>query len=129
MDSIQNELLSEELIKIESISGIIGTVLTNRNGLTITSQVPRSFNEKKIGALAATMFEAMETAIEELSEQIVNITVEYDDYQILVMGATNQVILVVFLKYNIDLGIALIEVEESLKNIQDLFKDDKNVDK
>lgn len=129
MDSIQNELLSEELIKIESISGIIGTVLANRNGLTITSQVPRSFNEKKIGALAATMFEAMETAIEELSEHIVNITVEYDDYQIIVMGATNQVILVVFLEYNIDLGIALIEIEESLKNIQDLFKDDKDVDK
>ena len=129
MDSNQIEQLSKELIKLESVLGIIGTVLANRNGLTITSRVPRSINEKKIGALAATMFEAMETAIEELNQEIINITVEYDDYQVIVIGATNQVILVALLEYNIDLGITLIEVEESLSNIQEIIKEDKNVDK
>jgi len=129
MDSIQIEQLSKELIKLESVLGIIGTVLANRNGLTITSRVPRSINEKKIGALAATMFEAMETAIEELNEEIINITVEYDEYQLVVMGATSQVILVALIEYNIDLGITLIEVEESLTIIQEIIRGDKNVDK
>lgn len=129
MDSIQIEQLSKELIKLESVLGIIGTVLVNRNGLTITSRVPRTVNEKKIGALAATMFEAMETAIEELNEEICNITVEYDEYQLVVMGATNQVILVALIEYNIDLGITLIEVEESLSNIQEIIRYDENVNK
>ncbi len=129
MDSIQIEQLSKELIKLETVLGIIGIVLVNRNGLTIISRVPRTINEKKIGALAATMFEAMETAIEELNEEIINITVEYDEYQLVVMGATNQVILVALIEYNIDLGITLIEVEESISIIQDLMRDDKNVDK
>ncbi|GAH46540.1 unnamed protein product [marine sediment metagenome] len=128
MDSIQIEKLSKELIKLETVLGIIGIVLVNRNGLTITSRVPRTINEKKMGALAATMFEAMETAIEELNEDIINITVEYDEYQLVVMGATNQVILVTLIEYNIDLGITLIEVEETLNIIQDLIRDDKNVD-
>lgn len=128
MDSIQIEQLSKELIKLETVLGIIGIVLVNRNGLTITSRVPRTINEKKMGALAATMFEAMETAIEELNEEIINITVEYDEYQLVVMGATNQVILVALIEYNIDLGITLIEVEETLNIIQDLIRDDKNVD-
>ena len=129
MDSIQIEQVSKELIKLESVLGIIGTVLVDRNGLTITSRVPRTIDEKKIGALAATMFEAMETAIEELNEDICNITVEYDEYQLVIMGATSQVILVALIEYNIDLGITLIEVEESISIIQEIIKDDKNVDK
>jgi predicted regulator of Ras-like GTPase activity (Roadblock/LC7/MglB family) len=129
MDSIQIEQVSKELIKLESVLGIIGTVLVDRNGLTITSRVPRTIDEKKIGALAATMFEAMETAIEELNEEIINITVEYDEYQLVVMGATSQVILVALIEYNIDLGITLIEVEESLSTIQEIIRSDKNVDK
>jgi len=129
MDSIQIEQVSKELIKLESVLGIIGTVLVDRNGLTITSRVPRTIDEKKIGALAATMFEAMETAIEELNEEIINITVEYDEYQLVVMGATSQVILVALIEYNIDLGITLIEVEESLTIIQEIIRGDKNVDK
>ncbi|MCJ7648090.1 MAG: roadblock/LC7 domain-containing protein [Candidatus Lokiarchaeota archaeon] len=129
MDSIQIEQVSKELIKLESVLGIIGTVLVDRNGLTITSRVPRTIDEKKIGALAATMFEAMETAIEELNEEIINITVEYDEYQLVVMGATIQVILVALIEYNIDIGITLIEVEESLSIIQEIIRDDKNVDK
>jgi len=129
MDSIQIEQLSKELIKLESVLGILGTVLANRNGLTITSRVPRTIDEKKIGALAATMFEAMETAIEELNEEIINITIEYDEYQLVIMGATSQVILVALIEYNIDLGITLIEVEESLTIIQEIIRGDKNVDK
>jgi len=129
MDSIQIEQLSRELIKLETVLGIIGILIVNRNGLTITSRVPRTINEKKMGALAATMFEAMETAIEELNEEICNITVEYDEYQLVVVGATSQVILVALIEYNIDLGITLIEVEESISIIQEIIKDDKNVDK
>jgi len=129
MDSIQIGQLSKELSKLESVLGVIGTVLVNRNGLTITSQVPRTINEKKIGALSATIYEAMETGIEELHEEIINITVEYDDYQLVAMEATNQVILVALIEYNIDLGITLIEIEESLNVIQEIIKSDKNVDK
>lgn len=127
MDSIQIEQFSKELERLDRFESIIGTVLVNRNGLTITSRVPRTVNEKKIGALAATIFEAMETAIEELNEDIINITVEYDEYQLVVIGATSQVILVALIEYNIDLGITLIEVEESLRIIQEIIKDDKNV--
>jgi len=129
MDSIQIEQLSKELNKLNSVLGIIGTVLVNRNGLTITSQVHRSFNEKKIGALAATMFEAMETATEQLDDNIINITVEYDDYQLLIIAVTNQVILVTLIEYDIDLGIILIEVDESLSSIKEIIRVDKIVDK
>ncbi|MBY9004247.1 MAG: roadblock/LC7 domain-containing protein [Candidatus Lokiarchaeota archaeon] len=129
MDSIQIEQFSKELERLDRFESIIGTVLVNRNGLTITSRVPRSVNEKKIGALAATIFEAMETAIEELNEDIINITVEYDEYQLVVIGDTSQVILVALIEYNIDLGIILIEIEESLSIVQEIIKNDEIVNK
>ncbi|MHA1106405.1 MAG: roadblock/LC7 domain-containing protein [Promethearchaeota archaeon] len=129
MDSIQIEQLTKELERLTGLESVLGSVLVNRNGLTITSRVPRTVNEKKMGALAATMFEAMESAIEELNEEIINITVEYDEYQLVVIGAKSQVILVAIIEYDIDLGITLIEAEETLNIIQDLIRDDKNVDK
>ncbi|MHA1670619.1 MAG: roadblock/LC7 domain-containing protein [Promethearchaeota archaeon] len=129
MDSIQIEQLSKELEGLTGFDSILGSILVNRNGLTITARVQRTINEKKIGALAATMFEAMETATEELNENIINITVEYDEYQLIVMSVTNQVILVALVEYDIDLGITLIDIEESLSTIQEIIRDDKNVDK
>jgi predicted regulator of Ras-like GTPase activity (Roadblock/LC7/MglB family) len=114
--------ITRELDKLELVNGIIGTAIVNRNGLTIISRLPRDIDNRKFGAMAATMFEAMETATRTLKDKVLNLTVEFDEYQLVVYVLNVEIILVCLLELNIDLGIVLIEVEECTKIIQKLLE-------
>ena len=109
--------ITRELDKLELVNGIIGTAIVNRNGLTIISGLPRDIDNRKFGAMAATMFEAMETATNTLKDIVLNLTVEFDDYQLIVYVLNAEVIFVSLLELNIDLGLVLIEIEECTKII------------
>ncbi|MCK4383545.1 MAG: roadblock/LC7 domain-containing protein [Candidatus Lokiarchaeota archaeon] len=109
--------ITRELDKLELVNGIIGTAIVNRNGLTIISRLPRDIDNRKFGAMAATMFEAMETATSTLKDKVLNLTVEFDDYQLVVYVLNAEIIFVSLLELNIDLGLVLIEIEECTKII------------
>jgi len=114
--------ITRELDKLELVNGIIGTAIVNRNGLTIISRLPRDIDNRKFGAMAATIFEAMETATSTLKDNLLNLTVELDDYQLFVYVLNAEIIFVSLLEFNIDLGIVLIEIEECTKIIQKLLE-------
>ena len=114
--------ITRELDKLELVNGIIGTAIVNRNGLTIISRLPRDIDNRKFGAMAATMFEAMETATTTLKDKVLNLTVEFDEYQLIVYVLNAEIIFVSLLELNIDLGIVLIEIEECTKIIQKLLE-------
>ena len=116
------DIITKELDKLDLVNGIIGNAIVNRNGLTIVSRLPRDIENRKFGAMAATMFEAMETAATTINDKVSNITVEFDEYQLIVYMLNSEMILVSLLEMKIDLGIALIEIEECIKNIQKLLK-------
>ncbi|MFX0058852.1 MAG: roadblock/LC7 domain-containing protein [Candidatus Hodarchaeota archaeon] len=124
MDSLKIEKTSKELDKLESIAGIIGTAIVNRNGLTILSRLPRQIEERKFGAMAATMFGAMETVSAALNDKLLNLSVEFENSQLIILGGDDNIIVVALIEYNIDLGLIFIEIEESIKNIQELLKGD-----
>ena len=126
IDPSKIETVTRELDKLEFVNGIIGTAIVNRNGLTIISRLPRDIEERKFGAMAATMFEAMETASTTLKDNMVNLTVEFEDYQLVVYSVNAEIILVSLLEINIDLGIVLIEIEECTKIINKLLKVEEN---
>jgi len=118
MESLKTESVNKELDKLELVNGIIGTAIVNRNGLTIISRLPRYVEERKFGAMAATMFGAMETAITTLQDKIVNLTVEFNDYQLIVFIVSTEIIFAALIELDIDLGLLLVEVEECIKNIK-----------
>jgi predicted regulator of Ras-like GTPase activity (Roadblock/LC7/MglB family) len=115
--------LNKELERLENFGEIIGSAVVNRNGLLISSRLPRDIDDRKLSALAATMFEAIETATSNLKDnQIRNITIEYQDYQLIVLGINDKIILVSLIDLNANLGLVFIEIEESIKNINNLMK-------
>ncbi|MFX0140314.1 MAG: roadblock/LC7 domain-containing protein [Candidatus Hodarchaeota archaeon] len=124
MNSIAIGNFNKELDKLILVGGIIGTAIVNRNGLTILSNLPRNIDERKFGAMAATMFGAMETATSTFSDKLINITVEFNDYQLIIFGVNEEVIIVSLVDVNIDLGLIFIEIEECLKNLQNYTKRD-----
>jgi predicted regulator of Ras-like GTPase activity (Roadblock/LC7/MglB family) len=118
IEALKNDVLTKELDKLDLVNGISGTAIVNRNGLIIISRLPRHIDNRKFGAMAATMFEAMETAVTALKDNIVNLTVEFDEEQLIVYAINRELIFITLLELNIDLGIILIEVEELIKFIQ-----------
>ena len=124
MNSIKVGNFSKELDKLILVGGIIGIAIVKRNGLTILSNLPRNFDERKFGAMAATMYGAMETAISTFSDKLVNITVEFNDYQLIIFGVDEEIIIVSLVDINLDLGLIFIEIEECLKNLQNYTKGD-----
>ena len=119
MKDLATESLDKEIDRLISFSDIMGIALVNRNGLLISSRLPRVIDERRFGALAATMFEAIKNATSNLeSNQIKNLTIEYETYQIIVVEVNKNTILVSLIDLNVDLGLIFIEIEEFVKNIR-----------
>ncbi|MHA1913661.1 MAG: roadblock/LC7 domain-containing protein [Promethearchaeota archaeon] len=122
MDISKSERIHKELNKLETINDIIGAALVNRNGLLISSILPRDVDDRKFGAMAATMFSAIETSALTLGNKSVsNLTVEYDDFQLIVIGVDKNMIMVSLLKYNSNLGLIFIEIEETIKKVKKIL--------
>jgi predicted regulator of Ras-like GTPase activity (Roadblock/LC7/MglB family) len=122
MKKLEIQSLQKELEKLKEISDIIGTALVNRNGLLVSSRLPRDVDERKICAMAATMFGAIETAASTIeSNSIDNLTVEFNELQLIIMEVDERMILVSLLNVNINLGLIFIEIEEAIKNIKKIL--------
>ncbi|MBN1214827.1 MAG: roadblock/LC7 domain-containing protein [Candidatus Lokiarchaeota archaeon] len=117
--------LHEKLRSIELVEGVIGTAIIERNGLLITSRLPRDIDERKCGAMAATMYNALEMSLESLGKKknIDHITVELGDYQIIIMGRNDKFLLLSLFESNINLGIALIEIEAIISKLKLIMED------
>lgn len=112
------EELSEELRILEKISGIIGTAIVNRNGLLITSRLPRSIDKRKFGAMASFLYGATETATNSLQSNVNNLAIQYENSRVIIMDAGKNLILAVLLEINMDLGLLLIEIEGCINKIK-----------
>jgi predicted regulator of Ras-like GTPase activity (Roadblock/LC7/MglB family) len=67
--------------------------------------------------MVATLYGSMEAASATLNNEIINITVEYEDFQLIVFKLNDEILLATLIELNIDLGLILIEIEEFIKNM------------
>ncbi len=116
--------LNDLLMSLESTSGIFGTCLVRNNGIIITSRLSTDIDSRKFGAMAATMFASIETATKTLENTDINsLTVEFTkDYQLIVLKAAEQILLVALIGLNVNLGLILIEIEETIKKIKETLE-------
>ncbi len=122
MKKLEIQTLQKELEKLGGIGDIIGTALVNRNGLLVSSRLPRDVDDRKFCAMAATMFGAIETAASTIgSNKVDNLTVEFSDFQLISMETNENMILVSLLNLNVNLGLIFIEIEEGVKNIKKIL--------
>jgi predicted regulator of Ras-like GTPase activity (Roadblock/LC7/MglB family) len=120
MDPQKIRKLDEELKNLELFNGFLGSALINRNGLLITSRLPRNIDDRKFGAISATMFGAMETAAQTYEKNeatIYHLTVELKDIQLIILGVNDQILIMSLLENNVNLGLFLIEVEQLIKRM------------
>jgi predicted regulator of Ras-like GTPase activity (Roadblock/LC7/MglB family) len=122
MDSLQVEGINKELAKFETVGGILGLALVDENGLTILSRLPRSIEERKFGAIAATILGSMEAATLPFKETLCNLTIEFENSQLIIMGSKINILLVVLMEIDVDLGFVLLEMEDILNNINIILR-------
>ncbi len=122
MKKLEIQSINRELEKLEGNSDIIGIALVKRNGLLVSSRLPRDVDDRKFCAMAATMFGAIETAASTIgSNKVDNLTVEFSDFQLISMETNENMILVSLLNSNVNLGLIFIEIEEGVKNIKKIL--------
>ena len=122
MKKLEIQSINRELEKLKGNSDIIGIALVKRNGLLVSSRLPRDVDDRKFCAMAATMFGAIETAASTIgSNKVDNLTVEFSDFQLISMETNENMILVSLLNLNVNLGLIFIEIEEGVKNIKKIL--------
>ena len=122
MKDFEIENLNKELSILDSVSGIEGTAIVYRNGLLRTSRLPRDIDDRKFGAMVATIYGAMNTAVSTLEkEQIQNLIVEYEDYQVLALNINEQFMLVALVDSDTNYGLVMIELEEVINRIKTII--------
>ncbi len=124
MDAEKIEHVNRELKNLEILeSAVVGAALVNRNGLLLTSRLPVDIDDRKFGAMAAAIVNAMETATATMEKnKLYHITAEYNNYQVIALTANSELIFVILLHLNINLGLSLIEIEESINRIHNILE-------
>ncbi len=123
MQSVKIDRLNGELKRLETLGGLIGTAIVKRNGLLVTCRLPRDIEERNLGAMAASMFESVEAAAKAIqSKQVYNITVRFNDCQLIAIEAGKDAMIVALVELNTNFGLFCIELEEIAKKIKRIMK-------
>ena len=97
----KSERLTRIIKEIVAHNDVEGAAIVARNGLLITANLPSDIDERRFGAMTATMMGAIETAAITLNKGAVKrVTAEIEKSIILGIGAGPRAIVVVSLSPN-----------------------------
>ena len=122
MSETKKEQLIEILQGLKKIGDIQGSSVISRDGLTIASDLSKDTDEETFAAMSAAMQGAAETAVSELKQGNLNqIIVDAQNGKIITISAGERAILVVLAKSDINLGLALLEIEKASGKITSIL--------
>ncbi len=119
MPETKKEKLNQILQGLTSTGDIEGAAVITRDGLLIASELTESIDGDTLSAMAATMTGAAETAIQELKKSSPDrIIVESKNTKLITVGAGENAILACIVKPSAKLGIVLLEMRKTSKNVK-----------
>ena len=123
MAETKSERLTMALKKVATVSGVAGAAIVARNGLLIVSELPRDVDERRLGAMTATMMGAVETTGTTLNKGSVRrVIAEVEHATIVAMGAGPKAILVCTAENSVNLGMLLLEMEEQVQQVSAILE-------
>jgi predicted regulator of Ras-like GTPase activity (Roadblock/LC7/MglB family) len=122
MAETKSERLGVALKKIVAVSGVAGAAIVARNGLLIASELPRDIDERRLGAMTATMMGAVETTGVTLNKGSVRrVIAEVEHATIVAMGAGPKALIVCTAENSVNLGMLMLEMEEQAKHVTEIL--------
>lgn len=114
----------EQLKRISAVGGVEGSAVVARNGLLMASDLASSVDERRFGAMSATMMGAVETAAITLKKgAIKRVTAEMENGTMIAMGAGPKAILLVSASKESNLGMLMIEMEDAIESIRKIVEE------
>ncbi|MEA1945466.1 MAG: roadblock/LC7 domain-containing protein [Euryarchaeota archaeon] len=108
--------LSKTLSDLHNRAAIEASAIISRNGVLVTANAPK--DASVFAAMAATMLGAAEITAEGLNRGLPDrMIVESRHGRLIVMGAGRKMLLATLIEPNTNLGMVLVELEKTIKNI------------
>lgn len=123
MAETKSERLTMALKKVVAVSGVAGAAIVARNGLLIASELPRDVDERRLGAMTATMMGAVETTGVTLNKGSVRrVIAEVEHATIVAMGAGPKALMVCTAENSVNLGMLMLEMEEQASQVKGILE-------
>ena len=120
---VLSERLNEVLTDLKNVDGVESAVIATRDGLLIAANTLLGTHPETFAAMSATMLGAAETATNDLNNgSVKRIIVESEDCRMVAVGSGSKSLLVVLTEVNSGLGLILVELEKSARNIGEILK-------
>jgi predicted regulator of Ras-like GTPase activity (Roadblock/LC7/MglB family) len=120
----------EEVTKIlqeleGKVSDVIGSAVIRTNGLVIASALPSEANERMIAAMSAALLGTSKRSAEALfNGNFISLNLELDKGNMFLIGA-GRVILVAITRKEPNIGLITLEMEDTSKKIDEIFKQEE----
>lgn len=123
MTETKSERLNVAMKKVVAVSGVVGVAIVARNGLLIASELPRDIDERRLGAMTATMMGAVETTGVTLNKgSVKRVTAEVEHAIIVAMGAGPKALIVCTADNSVNLGMLMLEMEEQAQIVRNILE-------
>ncbi|MBI5000977.1 MAG: roadblock/LC7 domain-containing protein [Euryarchaeota archaeon] len=123
MTETKGEALRNALKKVTAVHGVVGAAIVARNGLLIASELPKDVDERRLGAMTATMMGAVETAGMTLNKGSVRrVIAEVEHSTIVATGAGQKAIMVCTADNGVNLGMLMLEMEDQSAQVRAILE-------
>lgn len=117
MDDRQQKV-KQRLDELAAQPGIVGAALVSRDGLPVLDASKRPINTETFSAMSATVMGAAEAALSELAEnRVVRIVADADRMRLVLVGVTDEFLLVTIAEQNADLSALVKKVEKAASDV------------
>ena len=110
--------MNSVLKKINRINGVKGSLLVNREGMIVVSEVPEGIDENGISALASTIYINLESALKRLNFGVPNrLTISGEKGRILLFRIEDELVLTVITRKDINMGLLKVELKDAAEEL------------
>lgn len=117
------EMLDSILTELNAVSpSVDASAILSYDGLVMATALPAGMEEDRLSAMAAAMLSLGERALAELSRgSMEQMVVKGTEGLIILHRATDDALLLVLARADVRLGITLLDIKRSTKDIKDLL--------
>jgi len=123
MPKSKKEELLDVLKKLEDVGDIDGAAVITRDGLLVSSELPRDVDAETFAAMSATMFGAAETAVSELKKgSVKRVISEARDCKLVAVDAGPSAVIVALVRAEANIGLILVEIIKAANRTKEIMR-------
>lgn len=116
------QTLQEAMMALRKVPGVTAVGIVRRDGIVVDDLLPHSLDRRQLAAMAAALVGTAEMALTELDHGTFRESVvEAEEGTIISMGAGPEALLVALARADVNLGLALVAMEEQAAKVGDIL--------